>query len=437
MRYTVFGESHGVAVGVVAEGFHPGEPLDEKLLLRMMERRAPGGILSSGRREPDEVEILSGVYRGKTTGDPVCLIIRNRDAASEDYAALADLPRPSHGDYVVAVKSGGYNDARGGGHLSGRLTAPVTALGALALSALATHGVAVGAHLLHCGGVHDTPFADVPPTETELEELKKRDFPTRSTAAGEEMQRAIRATAEEGDSLGATVEGAVLSLPVGLGDRAPEQNLQSRLARELFSLPGVKAVSFGAGEAFASLRGSEANDPFGVKGGRVLTETNRSGGVNAGMANGMPLLFSVTFRPTPSIGKTQRTVDLRTGEETHVSVKGRHDPCIAVRAVAAVEAAAALALYDLFSPTPETPLAALRREIDAADAALFRAFSRRMELARAVGAYKKENGLPVRDEARESTVIESRKRMADGAFSDAAEELTKVLLRLSREEQER
>lgn len=434
MRYTLFGESHGPAVGVLAEGFAPGIEVNESLLAGMMARRQGGKALSTQRREKDAVRILSGVYNGRTTGDPLCLVIENTDLRSEDYAALRNLPRPSHGDYVAHVKSCGYNDHRGGGHASARLTAPLTALGAVALSALEARGVTVGAHLLSCGGVKDTSFTDIFPTGDELAALKQKDFPTREEKAGLAMGEAIERERIEGDSLGAQVECAVLHLPVGLGGR--EDNLQSRLAAELFAIPGVKALSFGAGEGFAELRGSDANDVFCVQDGQIRTVTNHSGGVNAGSSNGMPLVFTVTFRPTPSIAKEQQTVNMETLQTESLSVHGRHDPCIALRAVPVVEAAAALALYDLL-PTEETELSGYRKQLDAADAALMRAFTRRMELSRAIGAYKKKRGLPVLDAAREQTVIESRKHMAAEEWAEAAGELTKTLLRLSREEQER
>lgn len=434
MRYTLFGESHGPAVGVLAEGFAPGIEVDEALLCSMMARRQGGRTLTTPRREKDEVKLLSGVYEGKTTGDPICLVIENGDVQSGDYTALRYLPRPSHGDYAAYVRSRGYNDHRGGGHSSARLTAPLTALGAIALSALEKRGVRIAAHLLSCGDVSDRSFLSDFPTDEEFEALKQKSFPTLEEKAGLAMGAALEAAASEGDSLGGSVECAVLHLPAGLGGR--EDNLQSRLAAELFAVPGVKAVSFGAGEDFAALRGSEANDPFCVKDGKIFTPTNRSGGVNAGSSNGMPLIFTVTFRPTPSIAKEQRTVNLKTMQEENVTVRGRHDPCIALRAVPVVEAAAALAMYDLFG-TEETELAAYRRQLDAADAALLRAFTRRMELSRAIGAYKREKGLPVRDEAREQAVIESRRRMVPEEWADAAEKLTETLLRISREEQEK
>ena len=433
MRYTLFGESHGPAVGVLAEGFAPGIEVNESLLHEMMTRRQGGKVLTTQRREKDEVKILSGVFEGKTTGDPICLVIENRDVRSEDYAALRHLPRPSHGDYVAHVKSRGYNDPCGGGHSSARLTAPLTALGAIALSALEEQGVGIVAHLLSCGGAKDTSFLDKFPTDNEIMTLKQKEFPTREEKAGLAMAEVMAQIRAEGDSLGAQVECAVLHLPVGLGGR--EDNLQSRLSAELFTIPGVKAVSFGAGEDFAVLRGSEANDPFCVENGQIRTVSNHSGGGNAGSSNGMPLIFTVTFRPTPSIAKEQQTVNVETMQTETLAIRGRHDPCIALRAVSVVEAAAALALYDLL-PMGETELTNYRKQMDAADAALLRAFARRMELSRAIGAYKKERGLAVLDAAREQTVIESRKRMVPEEWAEAAGELTETLLRLSREEQE-
>ena len=240
MRYTLFGESHGPAVGILAEGFAPGIAVDQVLLEELMRRRRGGREHTTQRREEDKVQILSGVYRGKTTGDPICIVIENTDVKSEDYAALANVPRPSHGDYAAYCKSKGYNDPRGGGHLSARLTAPVTALGAVALSSLAQRGIGIGAHLAACGGIKDDSFLQSPPTDEIILQLKKKEFPTLNETTGCAMRDAMAEAREEGESLGGAVECAVLHLPAGMGGREERENLQSRLASELFSLPGVK-----------------------------------------------------------------------------------------------------------------------------------------------------------------------------------------------------
>lgn len=436
MRYTLFGESHGAAVGLLIEGFPAGIEVDHAQLHREMERRMGGGSLHTARKEADEVKILSGVFEGYTTGDPVCLLIENRDVQSRDYAALRDTPRPSHADYAAFVRSGGHNDYRGGGHCSGRLTAPLVAAGSLAKTALSLRGITLGSHLKCVGGVEDLSFLDCPPTEALFAVLRKKTLPVLNERKGEEMQKCILAAKVEGDSCGGAAECAVLGIPAGAGGRNEDENLESALASALFAIPGVKSVSFGTGERFAMLRGSEANDAFCVENGAVRTKSNRSGGVNGGMSNGMPLIFTVTFRPTPSIVKPQQTVDLRSMEETEISVQGRHDPCIALRGLAAVEAAAALTLLKIL-PAGEGGIELLRRELDAADADLLAAFERRMAAARKIGKEKKIRGIPVRDAGREAEVLRSRCAMlAEEENSSAAKELMQTLMRLSREAQE-
>ena len=318
MKYTIFGESHGPAIGVVLEGVPAGLELDLDFIRAQLARRAPGqNAMTTARKEADEPELLSGVFEDRTTGGPLCAVIFNTDTRSRDYAKLKDLPRPGHADYAGFVRYRGCNDYRGGGHFSGRLTAPLVFAGAVAQQVLGGHGVTVAARISNVAGIPD-------PTP-------------------EEMEGAILAAKADGDSVGGRIACAVTGLPAGLGDPDFGCNVEGIFSQYLFAVPAVKAVGFGLGTGFAEVRGSQANDPFYMDGGTVRTRTNHAGGINGGITNGMPVTFEVTIRPTPSIGREQDTVDLSTGSDAKLSVTGRHDPCILPRAVPVIEAAAALA----------------------------------------------------------------------------------------------
>ena len=348
MRYSIFGESHGPAIGVVLEQVPPGLVLDMEAISKEMARRAPGkSPLSTSRKEADIPEILSGVFEGKTTGTPLCAIIHNSDHHSKDYAKTRFLARPSHGDYTGFVRYQGCNDYRGGGHFSGRLTAPLVFAGAVAKQLLAQQGVTVGAHISQVGTVKDTSFAATELTPTLFQTLSEKAFPTVDDQVGEAMQAEILQAREELDSIGGAIQCAVLGLPVGVGSPDLGCNVEGVLAQHLFAVPAVKGLSFGAGFDFASMRGSVANDPFYMDGGQVKTRTNHSGGVNGGISNGMPILFQVAIRPTPSIGREQDTINFSTMEDAKLTIQGRHDPCIVHRAVPVIEAAAALAICEL------------------------------------------------------------------------------------------
>lgn len=348
MRYSIFGESHGPAIGVVLEQVPPGLVLDREAISKEMARRAPGkSPLSTARKEADVPEILSGVFDGKTTGTPLCAIIHNSDHHSKDYAKTRFLARPSHGDYTSFVRYQGCNDYRGGGHFSGRLTAPLVFAGAVAKQLLAQRGITVGAHISQIGTVKDKSFADTQLTPTLFQTLSEKAFPTVDDQAGAAMQAEILQAREELDSIGGAIQCAVLGLPVGVGSPDLGCNVEGVLAQHLFAVPAVKGISFGAGFAFASMRGSAANDPFYMDGGQVKTRTNHSGGVNGGISNGMPVLFQVAIRPTPSIGQEQNTINFSTMEDAKLTIQGRHDPCIVHRAVPVIEAAAALAICEL------------------------------------------------------------------------------------------
>ena len=344
MKYTIFGESHGMAIGVVLEGVPPALELDLEQVQRELDRRAPGkNSLSTARKESDTVHVLSGLFEGKTTGAPLCMVIYNSDQHSTDYDSIRYTPRPSHGDYAGFLASLGCNDYRGGGHFSGRLTAPLVAAGAGAKQVRAGRGVGVGANISAVYGILDRAMDD----PEELRALAGSSFPVLDEAKGEEMRQAILEAKEAQDSVGGSIECAVVGLPGGHGGPDFGRNAEGIFSQYLFAVPAVKAVGFGAGVSYAYLRGSEANDPFTVENGQIRTKTNLSGGVNGGITNGMPVVFEVTLRPAPSIALPQESVDLRTGEEVEIEIKGRHDPCIVQRAVPVIEAAAALAACEV------------------------------------------------------------------------------------------
>ena len=338
LRIHIFGESHGPAVGVTVEGIPAGEAVDLEELQRFLDRRAPGrNAWSTPRKEADIPEFLSGLREGKTCGTPLTAILKSANTRSGDYDALRDVPRPGHADYTAWVKYGESRDSRGGGHFSGRLTAPLCVVGGICLQLLAREGITVLSRIAAIGGVQDEGALAASTAE--------KDFPTVSDAAGEAMRSAIAAARAEGDSLGGVIECAVLGLPAGLGDPMFD-GMENRIAAAVFGIPAVKGIEFGAGFAAAELRGSENNDVFSVENGRIITSSNHCGGILGGITDGMPLTFRAAVKPTPSIARPQQSVNLTTGEIVPLTVTGRHDPCIVPRAVPCVEAAAAIAVYD-------------------------------------------------------------------------------------------
>ena len=341
LKLTVFGESHGPAVGMTLEGFPAGFEPDLAELQAFLNRRAPSAsVFSTSRREADAPEFLSGLHDGRTCGDALTAIIRNTNARRADYASF--LPRPSHADYPAFVKYGGAMDLSGGGCYSGRLTAPICIAGGLCKQYLRQHGVEVFAHIFNIGAQRDEPYDPLAPQTPVLERGLSLVDPARAEAMLDEIE-AVRAAC---DSVGGSVECAVTGLPTGLGEPMFD-GVENRFSRVIFGVPAVKSLEFGAGCEFASLRGSESNDAFCVKDGRVMTETNRCGGILGGITTGMPLLFRAAFKPTPSIAREQKSVDLHTMAETTLRIVGRHDPCIVTRGVFCVEAAAACAALDL------------------------------------------------------------------------------------------
>ena len=348
IKISIFGQSHGAAIGVVMDGLPAGETVDLEELQAFLDRRRPGqGVHTTARQEGDVPRFLSGLVDGHTCGAPLCAVIDNTDTRSKDYANLMEIPRPGHADYPAWVKWGGQNDVRGGGHFSGRLTAPLCIAGGILKQIYARRGVVIGAHIAAIASVRDTPFHPVEITAAELEAVgRKRPLAVVDDRAGQAMLAAIYEASAQGDSVGGVVECCVLGLPAGLGDPMFD-GLENRIARTAFGIPAVKGIEFGAGFSAAALRGSENNDPFRVENGRVVTETNRHGGILGGISTGMPLLFRCAFKPTPSIIKPQRSVNLQTMENADLVVRGRHDPCVVTRAVPCVEAAAAIALADV------------------------------------------------------------------------------------------
>ena len=345
LKISVFGQSHGTAIGVTMDGLPAGEAIDLEELQRFLDRRKPGqNALTTARKEADRPEFLSGLEDGKTCGAPLCAVIRNGDHHSADYRALEHTPRPGHADYTAQVKWAGHADLRGGGHFSGRLTAPLCIAGGIARQILARRGIFVGAHLSSVAEAEDDRFPLYPDAAL-FDAVATKPLPVLNDEAGERMQQAILAARADGDSVGGVIECAAVGLPAGLGDPMFD-GLENRLAAALFGIPAVKGVEFGAGFEAARLRGSENNDPFTVENGQIRTVRNRAGGILGGISTGMPLILRVAVKPTPSIAQKQSTVDLASLSPAELEIRGRHDPCIAPRAVPVVEAVTASVLLD-------------------------------------------------------------------------------------------
>ncbi len=338
---TVWGESHGPAVGAVLDGLAPGIPVDEAYIADRLSRRRPAGSADTARVEPDRFQLLSGVYRGRTTGTPLSIVIPNENVRSGDYTELERLARPSHADYSAQTKYHGWQDPRGGGHFSGRVTAGIVAAGAICQQALAARGILLGTHILRLGALQDASFTDV---ASELARVEARRFPF-ILDLEERAEAEILAAKAEGDSVGGVVQTGICGLPAGLGEPWFD-SLEGVLSRAMFALGGVKGIEFGDGFALCALRGSQANDPFRMQDGRVVTTSNRSGGINGGITNGMPVLFNLAVKPTPSIARSQQTVDFVAGQDAELNLKGRHDPAIVRRICPVVTALTAVVLCD-------------------------------------------------------------------------------------------
>jgi chorismate synthase len=342
---TLFGESHGNAIGAILDGMAPGIAVDEDFIAHQMDLRRSVSSLSTARKEADKVIILSGIKDGVTTGTPIALMIENTNTKSRDYEALKDVARPGHADYSAFCKYHGYSDTRGGGHFSGRITAGLVAAGAIAITALENLGIRIGTHIAKCAGVSDRAFANY---KEDIKNLSDMPFAVLDSEAAEQMKNEIEKAKAEGDSVGGVLETVVTGLPAGVGEPWFD-TLESVLARGIFAIPAVKGVEFGAGFALADMRGSEANDPYRVVDGIIQTETNRNGGILGGISNGMPILFRTAIKPTPSIYKPQSTVNFAQNENMELIIEGRHDPAIVHRARVVVDSMTALILCDMLA----------------------------------------------------------------------------------------
>ncbi len=342
---TLFGESHGPQIGAVVDGLAPGMDVDLEFMRKQLELRKPHGKISTQRVEADEPKIVSGVFEGKTTGTPLCILFENSNTKSKDYSKTKDLMRPGHADFTAAEKYHGFADYRGGGHFSGRLTTPLVAVGAILIQALQKKGIYIGSHIQKCGTIEDQRFVD---SVEEICKVNELLFPVLDEEKAKEMYAYVEQAATEGDSVGGVLETVVLGMPSGVGEPWFD-TMESMLAHGMFSIPAVKGVEFGAGFGFAEMKGSEANDAFEVKDGTVITKTNHNGGINGGITNGMPVRFQTVIKPTSSIYKEQDTVNMETMENTKLQIEGRHDPAIIHRARVVVDSMTAIVLADLLA----------------------------------------------------------------------------------------
>lgn len=347
LKISIFGESHGAGIGITIDGLPSGVEIDFEKILKEMSRRAPGkSKISTARKEGDNPEILSGLFEGKTTGTPLCAVIRNKDQHSKDYGKLKDLMRPGHADYPGFVRYKGFNDYRGGGHFSGRITAPLVFAGAVCKQILDTTGITVGAHIKSIGEVYDKSFDEIELTKEILDDLKENELPLLCTENEDLMRNSILEARNDGDSVGGTIECTVIGMDAGIGNPFFD-SVESTISHLMFSVPAVKGIEFGRGFEMSRLRGSQCNDEYYYDGDKVKTYTNNNGGITGGITNGMPILFKVCIKPTSSISKKQRTIDITEKKESELVIKGRHDPCIVQRAVPVIEAVTAIGILDL------------------------------------------------------------------------------------------
>lgn len=345
MTITIFGESHGPYIGAVLDGLAPGMEIDHEFIKSQLTLRRPAGKISTARVEADEYEIVSGVFENKTTGTPLTIIIPNKVQHSKDYDNLSRVARPGHADYAAYCKYHGYEDFRGGGHFSGRITAAIVAAGAICLSALHGKGIEVGSHIKSCGGVCDREFADI---LSDIRELNKMEFAVLDKDKAVNMREVMEKVAAEGDSVGGVLETAVIGMPKGVGEPWFD-TVEGELAHALFSIPAIKGVQFGAAFDMVNNKGSEYNDPFRMDGDNVITTTNNNGGINGGITNGMPILFRCAVKPTPSIYKEQKSIDFINDTDADLVIKGRHDPAIIHRARVVVDSMTAIVIYDMLA----------------------------------------------------------------------------------------
>lgn len=347
IKLSMFGESHGAAIGITIDGLPSGIRLDLEEIKMEMRRRAPGrDKTATARLEKDEFEILSGYFNNRTTGTPLSIIIRNTNTKSHDYDKTKDLARPGHADFTGRERYMGSNDYRGGGHFSGRMTAPIVFAGAIAKQILESEGIIVGSHVKSIGLIEDNSFDPTKVSPRLLEFLKVKKLPTIDDRKADEMEKTILNAKEEGDSVGGVIELAVINPTIGLGSPFFD-SVESRLSQMIFSIPGVKGIEFGKGFNITKMKGSEANDEMYMEEREVKTYTNNNGGILGGISSGMPIIFRVALKPTASIAKSQRTIDMVTKKDAKIEIVGRHDPCIVVRAVPVLEGATAIVILDL------------------------------------------------------------------------------------------
>lgn len=342
---TLFGESHGPAVGAVLDGLSAGIDVNEEFIAHQLTLRRPQDALSTPRKEQDKFIIESGVYKGKTTGTPLCIIIPNENVKSSDYDEMEIKCRPGHADYTALCKWGGFSDPRGGGHFSGRITAALVAVGAICIDALKKRGINIATHISEIAGVADRDFEDL---KEDITALSEKQFAVLCEQSEEQMKAEILKAKADGDSVGGVLETVVTGMPAGVGEPWFD-TVEGVLAHILFSVPAVKGVEFGGGFALSNMRGSEANDALVLEDGEIKTATNNAGGINGGITNGMNLLFRTAIKPTPTISREQNTVDISKMENTTLCAAGRHDPCIVHRARVVIDSVTAIALCDLLS----------------------------------------------------------------------------------------
>lgn len=346
LRLTIFGQSHGSAIGMTLDNVPAGLPVNVERLQIFLNRRAPGrDDYSTPRKEEDAPEFLSGIVNDFTCGAPICAIIHNNNTRSGDYENLKDCPRPGHADYTAQIKYGGYQDVSGGGHFSGRLTAPLCIAGGMCKQWLEMHGIQIAAHINAIAGIVDEPVS-LDLVNPDLS-LIQENFPVVNPEAGKKMQAAIREAKKEGDSVGGIIQCIVTGLPAGIGEPM-FSGIESKIAQIVYGIPAVKGLDFGSGFSGSYLRGSQNNDEFEIISGHIRTKTNNAGGILGGITTGMPLVFSVAIKPTPSISRAQQSISLSKMENQQLKIQGRHDPCIVPRAVPVIEAAAAIAIFDAF-----------------------------------------------------------------------------------------
>ena len=348
VQLSVFGESHGNGIGMVLQGIAPGIEIDFEYVNKQLDLRKPKGKISTQRKESDAPIVISGVFEGKTTGTPICIMFENNNTQSKDYSKTKDIMRPSHADYSGHIKYNGYNDYRGGGHFSGRLTTPIVCAGAIAKQILAKKGICIGSHILQMNDIFDTSFetTNMAALKVQIDKVNDLYFPVIDDISSVSMQQKIEATASVGDSIGGVLESAIIGLEAGIGEPMFD-SLESVLSHYIFSVPAVKGIEFGLGFDFANHYGSEVNDAFYYDNETIKTKTNNNGGINGGISNGMPLLIKTVIKPTPSIYKKQESINLSTKTNTTLQIEGRHDPAIIHRARVVVDSMIALALLDV------------------------------------------------------------------------------------------